>query len=174
MVLLILDTTADRCGVLVRGPDGDVLIDEDLDRGHDARLAGMVAEALSCADVRPRHVSRVIVATGPGSFTGVRVGVAFARGLALALKVPAIGVTNLDALALTAGRPPLLAVAHDAKRGEVVWRAYRRGVPLTQPACATIEDAAAALDRLSVGEAVTLVGSGARLLAGEGRCDAGQ
>jgi tRNA threonylcarbamoyladenosine biosynthesis protein TsaB len=174
MTLLALDTTADRCAVLLRGDGADVVLEEPLARGHDARLAPLVAEAFSQADLKPNALLRVVVAAGPGSFTGARVGVAFARGLALALKIPAVGVTNLDALALTAGGGSgLLVAAHDAGRGDVVWRAYRDGAPAGEPVCVAAETAAAAIDALREGETVRLAGSGAAALAGAGRVDLG-
>jgi len=71
-------------------------------RGQDARLAGLCEELLAEAGVTPKELKRIAVVTGPGSFTGVRVGVAFARGLALALDIPCIGVTSLEA-AMPAG-----------------------------------------------------------------------
>src|SRR5690606_8890430 len=149
-----------------------VVLEETLARGHDARLAPMSAEALAQAGREPRALSRVAVAIGPGSFTGVRVGVAFARGLAPALRIPAVGISSLDALAPTVGAPGLFAAVHDARRGEVVWRAYRGGVPLTEPACEPVAQTAAALDALGAGEPVTLAGSGAALLASGDRVDA--
>jgi tRNA threonylcarbamoyladenosine biosynthesis protein TsaB len=183
MSLLALDTTSDRCGVLVRTAEGDVAIEEVRTRGHDARLAPIVADALGRAGIKPAALSRIVVAIGPGSFTGARVGVAFARGLALALGVPAVGVTGLDALARTArgadapgtdaaGTDALLVAAHDAGRGEVVWRAYRAGAAVTDPALQRIADAIVALDALSGREPCVVVGSGASALAGPGRRDA--
>jgi len=72
-------------------------------RGQDVRLAGLVAEACAEAGVTLAQIDRFGVVTGPGSFTGVRVGVAFARGLALATGASCIGVTSLEA-ALPAGQ----------------------------------------------------------------------
>src|SRR5690606_3902535 len=85
----------------------------------------------------------IAVSTGPGSFTGVRVGVAAARGLALALKIPAAGVTTLEALAHQAqamrpGRPAIAAI--DAGRGEVYAASFAAdGAPLAAPAAIGIE-----------------------------------
>jgi tRNA threonylcarbamoyladenosine biosynthesis protein TsaB len=171
MTLLVLDTVADRCAVLVRASGGDVLLEETLDRGHDARLAPMVAAALAQAGIAPRAVTRVAVVTGPGSFTGARVGVAFARGLALALGIEAVGVSALDALAKTAGARGLLVAAHDVRRGELVWRAYRGGASLGEPRRETVSEAAAAIDALRGAQTVSLAGSGAALLAGPGRLE---
>jgi tRNA threonylcarbamoyladenosine biosynthesis protein TsaB len=159
--------------VLVRTARGDVLLEERLTRGHDARLAPLVADALREAGLAPRELTRVVVATGPGSFTGARVGVAFARGLALALKIPAVGIFGLDALARTANADGLLVAAHDARRGELVWRGYRDGAPDTEPMLLRTADAIAAIDAWRAREAIGLVGSAAPLLAGGGRSDLG-
>jgi tRNA threonylcarbamoyladenosine biosynthesis protein TsaB len=156
---------------LVRGGAGDLLLEEALVRGHDARLAPMVDAALKAAGVAPRDLTRVAVVTGPGSFTGARVGVAFARGLALALKIEAVGVSALDALAKTAGGSGLLVAVHDARRGELVWRAYRDGVAVSEPERADVAEAAAAIDAVRGTETARLAGSGAALIAGEGRVD---
>lgn len=71
-------------------------------RGQDARLARLCEEILDEAGFSYKDLERIAVVTGPGSFTGVRVGVAFARGLALALDIPCVGVTSLEA-AMPAG-----------------------------------------------------------------------
>jgi tRNA threonylcarbamoyladenosine biosynthesis protein TsaB len=169
MSLLALDTVADRCAVLVRVGGRDVLLDETLERGHDARLAPLVAAALAQAGVAPRALTRVAVVTGPGSFTGARVGVAFARGLALALKIDAVGVSALDALVRTADTRGGLVAVHDARRGELIARPYRDGAPAGEAALRTIAETAAAIDAWRGAETVALVGSGAGLLAGPGR-----
>ncbi|HYG25876.1 MAG TPA: tRNA (adenosine(37)-N6)-threonylcarbamoyltransferase complex dimerization subunit type 1 TsaB, partial [Caulobacteraceae bacterium] len=98
---------------------------------------------------------------GPGSFTGLRVGVAFAKGLAAALGRPCVGVGALPALA--GERPGLVVAAVDARRGQVYVQAFQDGRALTEPSALRAEDAVAAIRRL--GETPVLVGSGAPLLA---------
>lgn len=133
----------------------------------------MAAEALKLAGVSASALERVVVATGPGNFTGVRVGVAFARGLALALDIPAVGVSGLDALALTLaptlGYPALTVAVHDAKRSEVVWRAFRDGMGQDAPRRELVATAAASIDAWRAGAPVQLVGTGAAALVGDGR-----
>lgn len=104
MIILALDTALDACSVaIVR--DGELLacLSESMDRGQAERLAPMTQEAVARARIAFADIDRTAVTTGPGSFTGVRVGLSFARALALALAKPCIGVSTLEALALQEG-----------------------------------------------------------------------
>lgn len=99
MLVLGINTVADACeAALVR--DGVVVagISEPMQQGHDARLAPVVERLMRESATSFPMLDRIAVVVGPGSFTGVRVGVAFARGLALSLDKPAVGVTSLEAL----------------------------------------------------------------------------
>jgi tRNA threonylcarbamoyladenosine biosynthesis protein TsaB len=99
MLILGINTSGDACeAALVR--DGAVLAErsEPMTQGHDARLAPLVEELMTSAGIAFSSLNRVAVIVGPGSFTGVRVSVAFARGLSLALEIPAAGVSSLEAL----------------------------------------------------------------------------
>jgi tRNA threonylcarbamoyladenosine biosynthesis protein TsaB len=99
MLVLGINTAGDACeAALVR--DCAVLAErsEPMMQGHDARLAPLVDELMRSAGIDFSSLQRIAVIVGPGSFTGVRVGVAFARGLSLALETPAVGVTSLEAL----------------------------------------------------------------------------
>ena len=132
-MLLAVDTALGGCSVALL--DGDVVcahIFEAMDRGHAERLAPMVREAMQ--DVPFAALTRLAVTTGPGTFTGQRVGLAFMRGLRLALKIPLTGVTTLEAIALAAmdetGRTRA-AVIHDARREEA-YLLLRDGDHVTQ------------------------------------------
>ena len=99
MLILGINTVADACeAALVR--DGAVFaeLSEPMQQGHDARLAPVVEKLMHENGVAFAALDRIAIVVGPGSFTGVRVGVAFARGLALSLDKPAVGVTSLEAL----------------------------------------------------------------------------
>lgn len=99
MLVLGINTVGDACdAALVR--DGELVADlsEPMQQGHDARLAPVVEKLMREAGIAFAGLGRVAVIVGPGSFTGVRVGVAFARGLSLSLDIPAVGVTSLEAL----------------------------------------------------------------------------
>ena len=116
MLVLGLHTAGPACDVaIVR--NGELIAQqcEEMARGQDARLPGLVAKVCMDAGVLMKAVDRIGVVTGPGSFTGVRVGVAYARGLALALRVPCIGVTSLEA-ALPAGQQGSAIVLAPAQR----------------------------------------------------------
>ena len=101
MLVLGINTVADACeAALVR--DGAVVaeLSEPMNQGHDARLAPVVAQVMHESGAAFSDLGRIAVVIGPGSFTGVRVGVAFARGLSVASSTltPAVGVTSLEAL----------------------------------------------------------------------------
>jgi tRNA threonylcarbamoyladenosine biosynthesis protein TsaB len=129
-LVLAFDTASARCAAaLVRG--GDVLArrDEPMERGQAERLLPMLEEMLAEAGVGWRDLGGIGVVTGPGNFTGVRVAVAAARGLALALGVPAAGVSVFEALA--EGRGEVTVTLADG-RGRFS-QAFRDGVALGAP-----------------------------------------
>lgn len=98
--LLVIDTSGDRCLVgLDRGPAGCVEQAEPMQRGHAERLMPMVAALMDRAGLAPRALGAVVVCTGPGGFTGVRVGMAAALGIARGAGVPCCGVDLFAALA---------------------------------------------------------------------------
>lgn len=99
MLILGINTVSDACeAALIR--DGVVIaeLSEPMQQGHDARLAPVVERLMRDSATPFADLDRIAIVVGPGSFTGVRVGVAFARGLALSLDKPAVGVTSLEAL----------------------------------------------------------------------------
>lgn len=180
MLVLGLDTCLNTCSVAVR--DGDRVLahaSEAMARGHQERLAPMAQAVMAEAGRSFAELDRIGVTVGPGSFTGLRVGVAFAKGLALALDRPAVGVGALEAMA--ADVEGLVFPAIDARRGQLYLQAFEDGRSLMAPDALTAGDAAARIAELSQGRAFTLIGSGAallsalspaaRILAAEG-CDA--
>lgn len=99
MLVLGVNTVADVCeAALVDGARVLAHVSEPMTQGHDARLAPIVDQAMREAGVPFVELDRVAVIVGPGSFTGVRVGVAFARALGMTLSAPTIGVSSLEAL----------------------------------------------------------------------------
>jgi tRNA threonylcarbamoyladenosine biosynthesis protein TsaB len=163
MIVLGLDTCLSSCSVAVL--DGERVLGharEVMARGHQERLAPMAQQVMADAGLAFDRLDRIAVTVGPGSFTGLRVGIAFAKGLALALNLPAVGVGTLEALA--AEVEGLVFPAIDARRGQLYLQAFEDGRALMAPDAVTAEVAAARLAELSQGRPFTLVGSGAALL----------
>jgi tRNA threonylcarbamoyladenosine biosynthesis protein TsaB len=131
--LLAFDTATPATVVGVRGADGTVVERRDDPPAgerphHTDRLLTLAADALAVAGLVFADLERIAVGTGPGGFTGLRIGIATARALAQGLGIPLVGVRSLHALA--AGSPagdPVLAVL-DARRGEAFVAAYEDGV----------------------------------------------
>ena len=100
MLTLALDTCLAACSAAL-DRDGQTVgwISEPMARGHQERLAPMVRDLMADCGVAFGDLDRIGVTVGPGSFTGLRVGLAFAKGLALALNRPCVGVGALEALA---------------------------------------------------------------------------
>ena len=135
-MLLAVDTALGACSVaLLEGDHVRAHIFERMERGHAERLAPMVDEAMKAAKADFADITRLAVTTGPGTFTGQRVGLAFMRGLRLALQIPLVGVTTLEAMAAAAmaetGRPCAAAI-HDARRGEA-YLLLKQGDEVIQP-----------------------------------------
>lgn len=128
MRILTVDT-ATRRGMVAAVEDGEIVASAEHDRptAHAERLFGMVDEVLTAAGWEASSVELLAVGQGPGSFTGVRVGMAAAKGIGFSLSTPIVGVVSLDAMAHAgrrrAGAVPVLALI-DAKKGEVFAACY--------------------------------------------------
>lgn len=116
MIVLAIHTAGPACDVALLDR-GETLGErqEAMLRGQDAKLPDLVTAVLSDADTPLAKVDRFAVVTGPGSFTGIRVGVAFARGLALATSKPCVGVTTMEA-SLPSGQQGSAIVALQAQK----------------------------------------------------------
>ncbi|WGM32637.1 tRNA (adenosine(37)-N6)-threonylcarbamoyltransferase complex dimerization subunit type 1 TsaB [Brevundimonas sp. NIBR11] len=166
MRVLIIDTALDACTAAVF-EDGRPLgvRTELMARGHSERLGGFVRDAVAETGGGFETLDRIGVTVGPGSFTGLRVGLAFAQGLGAALGLPVVGVSTLEALARSAddGRGATAAVI-DARRSQVYLQRFRNGAPVSKPEALSIEDATALL---AEGD-WKMTGSGAALVGGSG------
>ena len=169
MKILALDTAASWCSVAVYDSDGDVMLadmSENIGKGHAEVLMTYIERALTEAELSLRHMDRVAVNIGPGSFTGVRIGVSAARGFALALDIPALGITAFEALAdetrVANPEKPVL-VFLDAHRGEIYAQSFDAdGTPSAGPLVLAREEAQVlAASRV---ENTVLAGSAARAI----------
>ena len=138
---------------------------EPMTRGHQERIAVLAREVMAEAGVRFPDLTRIAVTVGPGSFTGLRVGLSFAKGLATALSIPCVGINSLEALAATSGASGFVAGVLDAKMGQVYLQVFDGGKALMAPDALEIGVAAARLAELYSGGPAALIGSGAPLLA---------
>ena len=164
MIVLALDTAGVDCAAAVYDSGSDSVmgeVTETIGRGHAEHLMHVVDEALAKAGIALSAVERVVVTVGPGSFTGIRIGVAAARGFALSLNVAAVGVTTLEVMAAAAreqnpGKSVLAAI--DAKREEIYLQSFGAdGNPLDEARAVTIDEAraiAGAFDGIVTGTAV--------------------
>lgn len=115
--ILAFDTSAAQCAAALLCEGRISLKIEPMDKGQAERLVPLLEELLAAQGKTWADLTAIAVGTGPGNFTGVRISVATARGLALGLGVPAIGVTRLEATAY--GHPLPVTVIEDARRGDV-------------------------------------------------------
>jgi len=168
MILLAIDTAANLCAACVYDAEGHAVLGRsvlDIGKSHAEHLMDTIAEALGEAGLSYPDLGRIAVSVGPGSFTGVRVGVSAARGLALALKIPAVGVSTLDALAAEAhaafpGRA--VAAVIDGRRGDLYLAGYdREGKRLHDPAAVSLQ----AVGEFALAHDAVLAGNGADMLA---------
>lgn len=168
--ILGLDTSFGPVGVALVSSDGKAIAQEtilDALGAQTEKLPPLVERLLREAQLPPSKLRRIAVTVGPGAFTGVRVGLAFAKGLALALKIPLLGFTTLECLARQArgarGAASSYATVIDARRGEVYVQGFDGALNTTfGPAVMTIEAAKSELARLA--RPVVLNGSGASLV----------
>ncbi|HEY8573466.1 tRNA (adenosine(37)-N6)-threonylcarbamoyltransferase complex dimerization subunit type 1 TsaB [Phenylobacterium sp.] len=167
-MVLGLDTCLNACSVAIL--DGERVLAsgcEVMARGHQERLAPMAQRVMAEAAIGFDRLERVGVTVGPGSFTGLRVGIAFAKGLASALGVPAVGVGTLEALAAAADG--LVFAALDARRDQAYLQAFEDGQALMAPDVLPFGVAAAQIADIAAGRSFSIVGSGGPLLAPEAR-----
>jgi tRNA threonylcarbamoyl adenosine modification protein YeaZ len=127
--VLAIDTSTSRTSVAII--DGDTILFSGFRDGataHGPSLPALVQEALAVSDV-----AEVVVGMGPGPFTGLRVGIAFAQSFALARQIPVRGVCSLDAIAAQINEKDFI-ITVDARRKEVYWARYTDGVRVGEPA----------------------------------------
>lgn len=167
MLILAIDTALDACAAAVLDTDaGDVIAQESqpMKRGHAEALMPLIARVMKQSGVAFADLDRIAATTGPGSFTGLRVGLSAARGIALASGKPAVGLTTLAAFAAPVvaenGEHPIISVI-DARHDHVYFQVVAGdGSPLIKPKVAPITEA---LDASRFGTP-HLVGNAAKIL----------
>jgi tRNA threonylcarbamoyladenosine biosynthesis protein TsaB len=168
MSILAFDTCFDACSVAVRtAGQGRMLAErfEAMDKGHSERIVPMIAEVLTEAGLTLAQVATLAVTIGPGSFTGVRTGLAVARGLALATGVEIRGTASLHVMAaglIEATGHEKVAIAVATRDGLVYFQAFDRASadPVAAPCLATPHQAAPLLGQ----RCHVVAGSGAGLV----------
>ncbi len=157
MIVMGLDTTGPHCSVSIVN-DAQVLahISEKIGRGHAEALAPMVKRALNDAGLNAADITKLAVCTGPGSFTGLRVALSFAKGFALPRKMPVIGINALEVMAaqIDPHQENRVVSVMDVRRGELCWAGYEKhnclSAPVTEPVETARKNIAAfAYDRLA-------------------------
>lgn len=169
MLTLALESSAKSASAALV-EDGKLLAQYSQNTGltHSRTLLPMARDLLENAERKPQELSRVAVAMGPGSFTGVRIGVAAVKGLCWALEIPAVGVSTLEAMAWHGmGQPEdtLICCAMDARRNQLYNALFRitNGVPQRLCPDRAISCADLLTDKNLCNSAVFVVGDGANL-----------
>ena len=175
MLILAIDTALDACAAAVLDTDAGKLIAQEslaMKRGHAEALMPLIARVIKQSGIAFASLDRIAATTGPGSFTGLRVGLSAARGIALAAGKPVVGVTTLTAYAAPvvseSGEQPIIS-AIDARHDHVYLQVVSgNGGSLVTPRVAPVSEA---LDAARYG-APYLVGNAARILAERWPADA--
>jgi len=157
---MVINTCDQVCAVLVRTENGEFTEQVEMPNGQDRELAIMVKRVLSEADITPAQLTKIVVAVGPGSFTGVRIGVAFAKGLAIAVNAPVIGVNLLHVLAqqaLTESYEIGVGIKN-VGRGQIAWCAIDDSQMLQQPVTCEPTLLLAKLQQVANGRSYNVIG----------------
>jgi len=170
MRILAIDTCCGAVSACVLdGGEAEAIVrrSEPMTRGHAEALAPLIEELMGLVEGGLGSLDRIAATAGPGSFTGIRIGLATARAMGLALEIPVLGVSTLVAFAgpLLAGPAPgIIASAIDARHGRVYLQLFEAtGRPLLPPRIEGLREAARAIGA----GPVWIAGSAARLLAAE-------
>jgi tRNA threonylcarbamoyladenosine biosynthesis protein TsaB len=126
MRVLALDTATEACSVALLTDAGLVGAFKEVGRGHAEQILDMVDAVLAEAGIVLEMLDGIAASVGPGAFTGVRIGVSVAQGLAFGASLPVVAVTTLEALAMQAmrGRAEQVMACLDARMGEVYWGCF--------------------------------------------------
>ncbi|WP_336294495.1 tRNA (adenosine(37)-N6)-threonylcarbamoyltransferase complex dimerization subunit type 1 TsaB [Bartonella sp. CB169] len=146
MLILAINTASIYCtAALIHHKTVIACSSERINKGHAERLIGQIAQITDQANITLNQIDRIAVNVGPGSFTGVRVGVSTARALALALEIPAVGISALEALAAQTktnkNTASAITVVIEAGREMFYYQNFNEDLtPLGAPSLKTIEN----------------------------------
>ncbi len=160
-MILVIDTSGPVCGTAVMDEERVCCEFTAQNRNtHSANLMPMIESALKAAGKDLKEIDAIAAVTGPGSFTGVRIGVATAKGLAHGAGIPCIPVDALEALAVSAGEfDGVICPIQDARAGQVYGAVFRNGERLTDDQPVRLE---AYLDQVEkLGKRFLFLGDGA-------------
>lgn len=168
MRVLAIDTALDACSAAVLDSDRAAIVASEtlsMRRGHAEAVMPLIARVMDRAAIEFGELDRIAVTTGPGSFTGLRVGISAARGIALAADKPAIGLTTLAAFAaphIAEDDALPVVAAIDARHDHVYLQVFGSGGrTLVAPKIASLREAV----RAALSGPARIVGSGASLIA---------
>ena len=162
--------TASTCVV----QEGNTLYSELVAEGltHSETLLPLIGRTFSAVSLTPKDIDAFAITAGPGSFTGLRIGLSLAKGLCFAHKTPLVSLSTLEAMALACGKKGIIVPALDARRGEVYWAAFYVGDHCERLAPDTASPAKEALSFVQAqNQPVFLVGDGAHLCYTECDCN---
>lgn len=157
MIVLALDCSLDACSAAIYDSGRSQILSQNfaaMTRGQAEAIAPMARDVVEEAGLAMDAIDRIAVTLGPGTFTGIRIGLAFAKGLGLTLNRPVIGIDSLRAIAATAGAATAIAVVTDARQGQVYFALFSNGATVLAP------------QRVTLAEAVALLPSGAISIMG--------
>lgn len=128
MKILAIDTSNFVLGIALY-EDGKVIGEyiTNLKKNHSIRAMPAIEQLMKECDIKPKDLSKIVVAKGPGSYTGVRIGVTIAKTLAWTLNIPLVGVSSLEVLAASVGRyfDGYVSPLFDARRGQIYTGLYQ-------------------------------------------------
>ncbi len=163
MIVLGLDTTGKECSAALVSHDKLLAYRrKKIGRGHAEHLGPQVQDILSTANIKPNQIDRIAVCAGPGSFTGLRVALAFAKGLALPHNIPVLGLSGLFVRAMNANPSAQgqIMAAQDVRRKEIFWQIFTNGLATGAPKLSALSDVQSALT-----DSMDVTGSAADMLS---------
>lgn len=170
-ICLAIDTALNACSLALairEKADAPLILLENscvMERGHAESLMGQMQALMKEGDIDYSDLTRLAVTIGPGSFTGLRVGLASAKALSLALDIPLIGLSSLKALELTAREQSdqeVICTAIDARRQQIYFQLFDRSIP-SQPLALSLEEC---MQTLASVKNMALIGSAAEMIRG--------